>query len=274
MRASTIAKLVGGAIIIFIIVIALSSGTYVVEPGSRGVEVTLGQVSPVFKPQGFGFKKPFITTIVPVMIKQQTREVQAACYSSDLQQVNMDLQVLYRVPESSVVQIYQGYAGDPFDSLIEPRVQEAMKEVTALDTAEEIVKNREIIKDKALTSAREKVGSLLVIDDVVIQNIELTKQLEDAIEAKMVQEQEADKAKFTQQKAQIEADTAVITAKGEAEAMRVRGEALKENPNFIQLQIVEKWDGKTPLVVGGGAGGANMLLPIGDLQSLQRSQSQ
>jgi len=90
----------------------------------------------------------------------------------------------------------------------------------------------------------------------------------------MVQEQEADKAKFTQQKAQIEADTAVITAKGEAEAMRVRGEALKENPNFIQLQIVEKWDGKTPLVVGGGAGGANMLLPIGDLQSLQRSQSQ
>lgn len=274
MRASTIAKLVGGAIIIFIIVIALSSGTYVVEPGSRGVEVTLGQVSPVFKPQGFGFKKPFITTIVPVMIKQQTREVQAACYSSDLQQVNMDLQVLYRVPESSVVQIYQGYAGDPFDSLIEPRVQEAMKEVTALDTAEEIVKNREIIKDKALASAREKVGSLLVIDDVVIQNIELTKQLEDAIEAKMVQEQEADKAKFTQQKAQIEADTAVITAKGEAEAMRVRGEALKENPNFIQLQIVEKWDGKTPLVVGGGAGGANMLLPIGDLQSLQRSQSQ
>jgi prohibitin 2 len=170
------------------------------------------------------------------------------------------------------VQIYQGYAGDPFDSLIEPRVQEAMKEVTAMDTAEEIVKNREQIKDKALAAAREKVGQMLFIDDVVIQNIDLSKQLEDAIEAKMVQEQEADKAKFVQQKAQIEADTAVITAKGEAEAMKIRGEALKENPNFIQLQIVEKWDGKTPLVVGSGMNGANMLLPMSDFSQQPRTQ--
>jgi prohibitin 2 len=86
----------------------------------------------------------------------------------------------------------------------------------------------------------------------------------------MVQEQEADKAKFTQQKAQIEADTAVITAKGDAESIRIRGEALKENPTFIQLQIVEKWDGRSPLVIGGGAGGANMLLPLNDLE--QRAQ--
>jgi prohibitin 2 len=271
MSASTVAKLIGGAIIIFIIVIAISSSTYVVEPGSRGVEVTLGQVSPIFRPQGFGWKKPFIATIVPVMVKQQTREVQASCYSSDLQQVDMDLKVLYRIPESSVVQIYQGYAGDPFDSLIEPRVQEAMKEVTAQQSAEQIVKNREQIKNQALINARQKVGDLLVIDDLVIQNIDLTKQLEDAIEAKMVQEQEADKAKFTQQKAQIEADTAVITAKGEAQSIQIRGEALKENPSFIQLQIVEKWDGRSPLVVGGGAGGANMILPLNDLE--QRAQA-
>ncbi len=272
MRPQNVATLIGVAIIIFVIILVVSTSTYVVQPGYRGVEVTMGQVSPGFRPQGFGFKKPFITTIVPVMIKQQTYEVKADCYSSDLQQVNMDLKVLYRVPESSVVQIYQGYSGDPFDSLVAPRVQEAMKEVTALDTAEEIVKNREEIKSKALASAREKVGTLLIIDDLVIENIDLTSQLEDAIEAKMVQEQEADKAKFTQQKAQVEADTAVITAKGEAEAMRVRGEALKENPNFIQLQIVEKWDGRTPLVVSGGAGGANMLLPLNELEQLRAQQ--
>ena len=273
MSPSTVAKLIGIAIIIFIVIIVISGGTYVVEPGYRGVEVTLGQVSPIFRPQGFGFKKPFVTTIVPVMIKQQTRGVQAACYSSDLQQVSMDLQVLYRIPESSVVKIYQGYAGDPFDSLIAPRVQEAMKEVTALESAEEIVKTRETIKEKALEAARQKVGTMLVIDDVVIQNIDLTKQLEDAIEAKMVQEQEADKAKFTQQKAQIEADTVVITAKGEAEAIRIRGEALKQNPNFIQLQLVEKWDGKSPLVVGNGASGANMLLPMTDVPSQPRTET-
>jgi prohibitin 2 len=267
MKTQTVAKLIGVAILIFVIVIAASTSTYVVEPGFRGVEVTLGKVSPVFKPQGFGYKTPFITTIVPVPIRQQTRAVQAACYSSDLQQVNMDLQVLFRVPEASVVQIYQGYAGDPFDSLIAPRVQEALKEVTALESAEQIVKNREEIKDKALASARIKVGSILVVDDVVIQNIDLSKELETAIEAKMVQEQEAAKAKFTQQKAQIEADTVVIKAKGDAESIRIRGEALKLTPAFIDLQIVEKWDGRAPLYVGGAnGGGVNMLLPAVDLQ--------
>ena len=85
MRAQTVARLIGVAILLFVIIIAATTSSYVVEPGFRGVEVTLGKVSPVFKPQGFGFKTPFVTTIVPVAIRQQTRTVTAACYSSDLQ---------------------------------------------------------------------------------------------------------------------------------------------------------------------------------------------
>jgi len=273
MKAQTIAKLIGVAILIFVVIITASTSSYVVQPGYRGVEVTLGKVSPVFKPQGFGYKTPFITTIIPVTIRQQTRELTADCYSADLQQVKMELRVLYRIPEASVVQIYQGYAGDPFDSLIAPRVQKALKEVTAMESAEQIVKNREMIKTKALAGAREKIGTMLVVEDVVIQNIDLSKELETAIEAKMVQEQEAAKAKFTQQKAQIEADTVVIKAKGDAESIRIRGEALKQTPAFIELQIVEKWDGKAPLVVGGNTGGGvNMLLPLADLEK-KRAQS-
>jgi len=255
MRAETLAKLIGIALLIFIVVIALSSASFVVEPGYRGIEVTLGKVSPVFKPEGFGWKTPFVTHIVPVSVRQQTRELTADCYSSDLQQVRTDLRVLYRIPEGSVVKIYQQYAGDPFDSLIAPRVQEALKEVTALQSAEQIVKQREAIKSQALASAQKKIGDIVVLVDVVIQNIDLSHELETAIEAKMVQEQEAAKAKFTQQKAQIEADTVVIKAKGDAESIRIRGEALKQTPAFIELQIVEKWDGKAPLYVGGASGG-------------------
>ena len=262
------AKLVGIAILIFAVIIAASTSTYTVQPGFRGVEVTLGKVSRAFKPEGFGMKAPFVTTIIPVTIRQQTKIVKAECYSSDLQQVTMELAVLYRIPESSVVRIYQEFAGDPFDNLIAPRVNEALKEVTALQSAEMIVKKREEIKTKGLAASKQKIGDILFVEDIVIQNIQLSHELEAAIEAKMVQEQEAAKSRFTQQKAQIEADTAVIKAKGDAESIRIRGEALKQTPAFIELQIVEKWDGKTPLVIGGGAGasGANILLPLGDLQ--------
>jgi prohibitin 2 len=247
-----LARLIGVALLVFVVVIMAAAGAYVVNPGFRGVEVTMGKVSDAFKPEGFGLKEPFVTTIYPVSIRQQTAEDNAECYSSDLQQIVVDLRVLYRIPESSVVKLFHEYDGDPFESLIAPRVQEALKEVAASQSAEQIVKNREQIKARALDLAKKKVGALVVIEDIVIQNITLTKELETAIEAKMVQEQDAAKAKYVQQRAQIEADTAVIQAKGEAESIRIRGEALKDDPAFVDLKIVDKWDGSTPLVIGGG----------------------
>ena len=264
MTSRGILGLIGGAGIIFVLILAGSSATYVVEPGHRGVEVTLGRVSPGFKPEGFGFKMPFVTTVAPQLIRQQTAKMEADCYSSDLQQVRIDVRVLYRVPPASVVAIFRDYAGAPFDSLVKPRIAEALNEVTASRTAEVIVQKREEVKSRALESARRKVGDVLVIEDVVLENITLTKALENAIEAKMVQEQEAARARFAQQQAQIEASTAVIKAKGEAESINLRGKALRENPSVLELQIVEHWDGVTPLVVGPGATGASMMLPLGD----------
>jgi len=187
--------------------------------------------------------------------------------------VTMELSILYRVPERSVVRIFQEYAGAPFENLIAPRVQEALKEVAASQSAEMIVKKREDIKLKALALARNKVGTnFLEIVDLVLYNMRLSPELEQAIEQKMVQEQEAEKAKFTRQKTGIEADTAIIRAKGDAEAIQVRGTALRENPDFIQLQILQNWNGQSPLVIG-GQGGANMLLSIDRLVQ-QRAQAQ
>jgi prohibitin 2 len=259
-------KLIQAAVLILLVVIILSGATFIIPPGNRGVLVTMGKVSPVFAPEGFGMKMPFITSVVPFSIRQQTKTTQADCYSSDLQQIRVELKVLYRIPESSIVKIFQDYSGDPFDSLISPRVSEALKEVSALQSAEQIVKKREEIKSRTLAAAKAKIGDLLFIEDVVIQDVSLSKELEAAIEAKMVQEQEAAKAKFIQQKAEVEANTAIIRAKGEAEAIRVRGRALQDSPGLVQLQIVEKWNGVSPLVVGSGGSGANVLLPIQDLK--------
>jgi prohibitin 2 len=269
MSPQAVARLIGVALLIFAGIIMASSGTYVIEPGFRGVEVVLGKVSPDPKPEGFGFRAPLITAIHPVSIRQQTAQDKAECYSADLQQIGFELRVLFRIPEGSVVKLYQGFYGDPFETLIAPRIHEALKEVAAEQSAERIVTAREQIKTRALELARAKIGALLVIEDIVIQNIGLTRELEQAIEAKMVQEQEAQRSKFVQQRAQIEADTAVIKAKGEAESIRLRGEALKENPAFVDLQIVDKWDGFTPLVIG-GPGGSGVLMTVQELEQRRR----
>ena len=263
------AKLIGGAVSLFFLALVISASSYVIKPGTHGIEVTLGKPADVVVPEGFGWKMPFITRVQVVSVKQRTAALKADCFSSDLQQVLLEVSVLYKIPEQSVVQIYQQYSGDPFDSLVAPRVQEALKETTASQTAEQIVKQREKIKQSAITAAQQKIGDIVKVVDIVVRNIDLSPELERAIEAKMVAEQESVKARFTQQQTEIEAQTAVIRAKGEAEAIKVRGEALKLNPGFIRLQMVEKWNGKSPLVVPGGIGvsGSELILPTGRVDS-------
>jgi prohibitin 2 len=232
-------------------------GCSVVSPGERGVKVYLGEVSPNALPEGLVWHAPFVTSIETLSVKQQTQEMKSECYSADLQQVNAQLKVLFRLPPDNVVTIFQKYHGDPFDSLVSPRVNEALKEVTAQLTAEQIVKSREKVKVDTLKLAKQKVGDLVEVVDIVIENLDLTKQLEEAIESKMVMQQEAAKAEFTKQKAKIEAETAAIKAKGEADAINIRGAAIRDNPRLIDLQIAEKWNGVSPLVIGSSS---NILL--------------
>lgn len=235
---------------------------YVVDPGNRGVKVTLGEVDKTIYQEGWGGKNP-LATMHEVSVRVNSEQMDSACFSSDLQQMHVKLRVLYRVPEANVITIFKDYAGHPFETLVAPRVHEALKEVTASLTAEQVVKQRDDVKTRTVTHARRLLGELLVIDDIVVENIDLSKELEHAIEQKMVQEQEAAKAKFILQKTEVEAQTAVARAKGEADAIRIRGQALKETPQLIELQLVEKWNGVAPLYVGGGDGARMLLPPVG-----------
>lgn len=245
--------------VVFVLVELMRFSTfYVINPGETGVRISLGTISPQPLGPGFGFKMPFITEIRRLNTKQTTGEIMAECFSSDLQQVSLKVKVLYRVPEASVIALVKDFNGDPFEALIVPRVQEAVKEVTALKTAADIVKTREGIKIKSLERAKEKVGEILEINDLVVEDVALSKDLEAAIEAKMVQQQETEKALFKQQQAKTDADTIIIKAKADAESIRIQGEALQKNPKLVELKMVEKWDGKAPQVLGGNTG---VLLP-------------
>ncbi len=266
MNQSRAASLLVTIVVLVVIFGVLGTSSYkIVAPGNRGVKVTLGSVSEQALPEGLHFKAPFITRVDEVSVRTRKVSFATSCYSSDLQQVQANVAVVYSIPESSVVNIYRNYAGDPFEQFVKPLVQEALKEVCASRSAERIVKEREPVKSESLDSLRRKVGGLITISDLAIENFDLSNELERAIEAKMVQEQEAARAKFAQQQAQIEAETAKIRAQGEADAITVRGAALKENKDLVSLQIVEKWDGRAPstIMIGGeNSNPANLLLPI------------
>jgi prohibitin 2 len=234
----------------------------VVKPGTRGVRVTLGSVTPYALPEGFTLKMPFISDVVPVSIQQKTFRGTAAAFSSDLQNVMIEYAIMYRIPEAKVVEIYRGYQGEPLETLVVPRINEYIKQVTALHRAEEIVKAREQIRVSALDKTRAAVGEIVLIVDLSIVNLDFSDAMEHSIEQKVVQEQLALAKNFELQKEQKEAEITIVKATAEAESVKIRGQALKESPQVVELEIVKKWNGISPSTLVVGSGGANIILPV------------
>lgn len=230
-----------------------------VGTGERGAKVTFGEVSHSVLSEGLYVKAPW-TDLVTVDTKQQSQSIDADCFSSDLQHINASLKVVYNVPENNVLTVIEKYQGNLFPTMIAPRINEAFKEVSATRTAEVLVKEREKVKQEALLSVKKKVEGIVNVQDLIIENLQLSKELQDAIEQKMVQEQEAAKAKFLQLKERTDAETRVIKAKGDAESIEIINKTLTNNPAYLQLEMIKKWDGKAPLVVGETKG--NFILPI------------
>ena len=100
---------------------------HIVPPGHRGISITLGKVNPLELPEGITFKWPFIQRILDFPIMQLKADGRAPSFSSDLQNMTFNYTIMYRVPAKQVVNLFQQYTGEPYSTLIEPRVQEVIR---------------------------------------------------------------------------------------------------------------------------------------------------
>ncbi len=46
------------------------------------------------------------------------------------------------------------------------------------------------------------------------------------------------------------AESRLIVAKAEADAIQIKGQALRQNPSVIELSAIEKWNGQLPQITG------------------------
>jgi regulator of protease activity HflC (stomatin/prohibitin superfamily) len=254
-------KAVLGVIALLFIAIMLSGFIVNIEPGQEGVLIdkTAGGVQPIALTPGWHFKTPITQEIVSVEIATQKEETVAYASSKDLQDVNTTVAVNYRPNAGSTPRLYNEVGLDYRARIIDPVIQESVKAVTAQFTAEELITKRETVKGKISEDIKLNLKNYnIMIDGVFITNFRFSPEFTNAIEQKQIAEQNALKANNDLNRIKIEADQKVVSAKAEAEAIKITGDALKQNPSLIQLEWVKKWDGKMPLYNGGES---NVLVP-------------
>ena len=139
----------------------------------------------------------------------------------------------------------------------QPAIQEAIKASTAKYTAEELITKRPLVKDSIDTSLKEKLSPYgIIAETAYITDFKFSVQFSTAIESKVTAVQLAQKAENDLRRIEIEAQQRVAQAEGEAKAISIQSQALNQNPQYINLQAVLKWDGILPnfLIMGGQEG--------------------
>lgn len=225
----------------------------IVPAGYKGVKLTMGAVGDTVLNEGLAFKLPFAQRIVHMdaRVKKYTVEGETSA-SKDMQSITTNVAVNYRVDGANVDELYKNLSLNYEDTIIAPAVSECIKSVTSQYTAEETITRRSEISSQIKDMLKERLeDKYIFVDSLNITDLTFSAAFDKAIEEKQVAEQNALKAKYDLERIKTEAEQAVIKAKGEAEAMEIKNKALTES--IIELEFLEKWDGKMPTYYGGDA---------------------
>ena len=215
------------------------------------MQLRFGAVTGKVFDEGLYVRIPFIERVQKMDVRIQKDEVPASAASKDLQIVTSKIALNYHLDPDSVDKIWQEVGRDYNTRIIAPSIQEAVKAESAKFTAEELITKREEVKEKIKANlAVRLLERSIIVDEFNIIDFEFSAAFNTAIEAKVTAEQLKLKADRDLERIKIEADQKIAEARGKAEAIKIEAQALRQNPQVVELRWIEKWDGKVPLYWG------------------------
>ena len=241
------------AVIALIVLVSLSLSVFVtVPPGHRGVLLELGAVKQPPIGEGFHILTPFTQSVVVMDVRTQKYEVVTEASTKDLLSVNTTIAVNFHLDPASVSNIYQTIGTDFENVVIAPAVQEIVKATTAKYNAEELITQRETVKDEIETALRDRLSTRnITVEAISIVNFEFPTDFQQSIVDKQTAVQKALEAQNKLAQVQYEAQQAVAKANGDAQAIQIITAQLKNSPAYVSYLAVNKWDGTLPLATGG-----------------------
>ncbi len=215
--------------IILAIICIVCSCVVSVPTGTTGIVTTFGRVENYVLDAGLSVKAPW-QKVIKMDNRIQKRSVTLACFSSDIQEVNISYTVNYQIDKANAMNIYKSIGTGYFVTVIQPSITEAVKEVTALYTAEVLVNSREeLAKSIESVLAERLVDYNINIVDTSIEDMDFTDAFTSAVEAKQVAQQNKLKAETEAQQKIVEAEAAAkvktVEAQAQADADKIKAEA-------------------------------------------------
>ncbi|KDQ63849.1 hypothetical protein JAAARDRAFT_65843 [Jaapia argillacea MUCL 33604] len=193
------------------------------------------------KNEGTHFLVPWLQRAILYDCRIKPRNISTTTGSKDLQMVSITLRVLSRPDIEHLSKIYQGLGMD-YDERVLPSIgNEVLKSIVAQFDAAELITQREVVSSRIRADLLQRAGEFNIkLEDVSITHLTFGKEFTQAVEAKQIAQQDAERAKFIVEKAEQERQAAVIRAEGEAEAAATIQKALdKAGEAFVAFRKIE-----------------------------------
>jgi regulator of protease activity HflC (stomatin/prohibitin superfamily) len=251
---SVIAGILAFVLIISFIVVPFSIHT--VDTGKIAVVKHLGKIKTI---RESGTYYDFWMTNKYVKYDTKVKEViiKEMAYSSDAQQMSLEIKFQYQIMPDKVKDITTKYGElSMLEARIQPIVIEKVKSMLSQHTAMNIIANRSQLSPDAEELVKTALGEEYYINvvSVSLTNIDFSDQFETAVEDKMIAEQTKLKADYENEtkiaKAEAEAKAKIVSAEATAKANELLERSLTDK--ILQEMYINKWDGKLPQVITDG----------------------
>jgi regulator of protease activity HflC (stomatin/prohibitin superfamily) len=257
-------------------------GVYRIDAGHVGIVKRFGNVIEVVDP-GLHFKWPYADTVEEMEVRERAFTMDLDAASQDPLELPIKVTVNWLVKRSQVKDLYVQFGSlDQFEKrIILPRLNDSVKGVTSRYIVNDLLRKRTEYRDLSKKAFEERMPDDVQITGFSIVNIGFPPEYTKAIRDKQVAREQAETEKFVLEKqkltstqvtqsaeAQRDADKAradgrayEIRVQGEAqaEAIRIMGAALAQNPLVVEYKKIERWSGTFPTTFMGGDAGAQTL---------------
>lgn len=249
-------KNIFGIIIAVIVFLIILDGLVSVPPGHVGIIYDRGRgVLEEELPEGLHLKIPFwqVSYLMDVRTQEYTMSVapgEGAIYSDDSmtaptadgQTVTVDSTVLFHPDRTKAAELFQSVGPDYVQKIVRTVSRSQIRAVIANYSAIDVYA---VKREEAEQKINEVMKALfaekdIVLERVLLRHIAFSPQYAQAIEEKQVAEQKIQKAEFQRLEAEKLKEKKIIEAQAEAEAIRLKGETLRRNPEVIQFEFVQK----------------------------------
>ncbi|KAI8813442.1 band 7 family-domain-containing protein [Cladochytrium replicatum] len=220
----------------------LSASMYNVDGGHRAVLFDRFRgILPNPVGEGTHFLVPWFQEAFVLDARTRPRIIPSQTGSKDMQQVALTLRVLLRPDAERLPAIYRELGSD-FDERVLPSIgNEVLKAIVAQYNAEELITQREQVSQRIREDLTKRATEFnIILEDVSITHLTFSREFTNAVERKVIAQQEAERARFIVEKAEREKEAAIIRAEGESKAAEMISEALKKAGNgHIELRRIE-----------------------------------